>query len=342
LYYVLIEAEKAIRRETLSHRRPVFKGVAPRPEPSNRPAGAVSSEKDAPVPAIVIAALAVLVALASLYLRWRLFFGRAPARAASALCYHKITPRFCLEGTWTTPRRFAGHVDHLLEKGYRFVSEDEFYAALSDPAGDHAKEILLTFDDGYEEIHDVYFECLVPRKIPVLVFVVSGYAGKTNDWDLALGRRPFRHLSWDQVSRMAEAGARFGSHGERHLDLTRVPPETLRREIAGSRAAIAGRAGLEVRSFSYPYGRYDARAKAAVETAGYSGAFSLYPRHANARVDRWALRRSGVYVIDARRNLDWKLADGPFSWFEEMKCRTINSVAVLAPILKRPSPDPGR
>jgi peptidoglycan/xylan/chitin deacetylase (PgdA/CDA1 family) len=258
------------------------------------------------------------------------------------LCYHKITPRFCLEGTWTAPGRFAGHVDHLRGRGYRFVSEDEFYAALSTPERDHSKEILLTFDDGYEEIHDLYFEQLLPRQIPVLVFLVAGYAGKTNDWDLSLGRRPFRHLSWEQASRMAEAGARFGSHGERHLDLTRASPEDREREIAGSRETIASRTGREVKSFSYPYGRYDGRSKEMAERAGYQGAFSLYPRHRNRLVDRYALRRCGVYVIDTRRNLEWKLADGPFAWFEEMKCRTINSVAVLTPILKRPSPDRDR
>lgn len=291
------------------------------------------------MPAIVITGLAVVAGLAALYLYWRVSFGRPPALAPSVLCYHKITPHACLEGTWTTPGRFAGQIDFLRDRGYRFVSEDEFYGALSTPDRDHSKDILLTFDDGYEEIHDVYFEHLLPRKLPVLVFLVAGYAGRPNDWDLSLGRRRFHHLSWEQVSRMAEAGAHFGSHGERHLDLTRVPPAEREREIAGSRRAIAARTGREVKSFSYPYGRYDRRSKILVERAGYQGAFSLYPRHRNACVDRYALRRCGVYVIDTRLNLNWKLANGPFSWFEEMKCRTINSVAVLTPILKRPSPD---
>lgn len=291
------------------------------------------------MPAIVITGLAVLAGLAALYLYWRISFGRPPALSPSVLCYHKITPHVCLEGTWTTPGRFAGQIDFLRDRGYRFVSEDEFYGALSTPDRDHSKDILLTFDDGYEEIHDVYFEHLLPRKLPVLVFLVAGYAGRPNDWDLSLGRRRFRHLSWEQVSRMAEAGAHFGSHGERHLDLTRVPPAEREREIAGSRRAIAARTGREVKSFSYPYGRYDRRSRILVERAGYQGAFSLYPRHRNACVDRYALRRCGVYVIDTRLNLNWKLANGPFSWFEEMKCRTINSVAVLTPILKRPSPD---
>lgn len=291
------------------------------------------------MPAIAIAALALVIALAALYLRWRVSFGRPPALAPSALCYHKITPRFCLEGTWMTPRRFVDQIDFLRDRGYRFLSEDEFYAALSIPSRDHAREILLTFDDGYEEIHDVYLEHLVPRKVPVLVFLVADYAGKTNDWDLSLGRHPFRHLTWEQVSRMAREGASFGSHGGRHLDLTRVTAAVREREIAGSRRSIAARTGRAVRSFSYPYGRYDAQAKAAAARAGYRGAFSLYPRHSNGRIDRYAMRRSGVYVIDTKLSLRWKLENGPFYWFEEMKCRTINSAAVLTPILKRPSPD---
>jgi peptidoglycan/xylan/chitin deacetylase (PgdA/CDA1 family) len=294
------------------------------------------------MPKLVIASFLVVVSLVGLYLRWRILYGVPPAGAPSALCYHKISRRFRLEGTWTTPRRFLDQIDFLRERGYRFITEDEFYAGLSSPSHERAREVLLTFDDGYEEIHDVFLEHLAPRRIPVLVFLVAEYAGRTNDWDLSLGRPPARHLSWNQVARMAREGAAFGSHGARHIDLTRASADAVKSELDGSRRLIADKTGADVKSFSYPFGRYDARVSAAVRRAGYAGAFSLYPRHSNGVIDRYAMRRNGVYVIDTRLTLRWKLEDGPFFWFEEMKCRTINSVAVLTPILKRPSPDPDR
>jgi peptidoglycan/xylan/chitin deacetylase (PgdA/CDA1 family) len=169
----------------------------------------------------------------------------------------------------------------------------------------------------------------------VLVFLVAGYAGRENLWDLSLGRRRFTHLSWGQIVEMSRHGANFGSHGITHADLTGVDPKELENEVAGSRRMIEDRTGQKVRSFSYPFGRYDSLVAGAVEDAGYEGAFSLYPRHANEHIDKYALRRNGVYVIDTNRTLEWKIERGPLFWFEEMKCRAINSVAVLTPLLKK-------
>jgi peptidoglycan/xylan/chitin deacetylase (PgdA/CDA1 family) len=285
---------------------------------------------------------AIIVILLLLYLTWVLRYRYPPEDVPQALCYHKLSERFCLEGTWTSPRRFIGQIDHLAAAGFGFIDESEFLTALDDPSADHSKRLLLTFDDGYEELYEVFLEHLAPRGIPILVFLVVGYIGKENTWDLSMGRRPFRHLSWHQIEEMARKGASFGSHGFAHTDLSSADSEILDREISLSGSTITERVGIPVRSFSYPFGRYTSRVKSAVKAAGYSAAFSLYPRHRNAHIDHFALRRNGVYVIDTPLTVDWKLKRSPFFWFEEMKCRTINNVAALTPLIKRFSSDRGK
>jgi hypothetical protein len=79
----------------------------------------------------------------------------------------------------------------------------------------------------------------------------------------------------------------------------------------------------------------------AVREAGFTTAFSLYPTHSNETVDPFALRRNGVYIIDTPFTIDCKLTRSPLFWFEEMKCRAINQMAVLTPVLKRFSAGPG-
>ena len=291
---------------------------------------------------VVWALLILFFLLLLLYARWRIAYGYPPKDIPPVICYHKLSDRLCLEGTWTTPRRFLDHVDRLRDRGYRFIGEDGFYDRLARPSPDHSRDVLLTFDDGYAEIHDVFTEHLAPRGVPILVFLVTDYVGEENVWDLSWGRRPFRHLTWEEVSRMIQHGAAFGIHGATHADLTRVPPRMLDREVAGSKRLFHERTGRTPRSFSYPFGRYNEEVRGAVERAGYDGAFSLYPRLPNDRVDRFALRRNGVYVIDTNLSIRWKLERTPLSWFEEMKCRAINSVAILTPVLKRVSSDPDR
>ncbi len=284
----------------------------------------------------------VLVALgvpAALHAVWRVRYGYPPRHLPRVLCYHKLSNRFCWEGTWTTPARFAATVDRLRDRGYVFIDESRFLAALDAPDGaDASHEIFLTFDDGYEHLLQTALPILSERGVPFHVFLVSDFAGRANTWDLSLGRPAFRHLDWAQAREMAAQGVTFGSHTAAHEDLTRMPPAALARDLARSKRTIEDALGVPVRTLSYPFGRYTEVVKRAARDAGFLAAFSLYPAHANARVDRYALRRDGVYVIDPVSMIERKLEPNALYGLEEMKCRAINAVARLTPILKpRPS-----
>ncbi|MGD8869122.1 MAG: polysaccharide deacetylase family protein, partial [Gemmatimonadales bacterium] len=143
-----------------------------------------------------------------------------------------------------------------------------------------------------------------------------------------------RHADWEELRELAAAGVTFGSHTATHRDLTRLDDDAVTAELVRSRQVIAEKLDTAVRTMSYPFGRYNAAARAAAQSAGYEAAFSLYPRHRNERIDRWALRRNGVYIIDTPRKVARRLRRHPWFWFEEMKCRAINGVAVLTPLLR--------
>jgi peptidoglycan/xylan/chitin deacetylase (PgdA/CDA1 family) len=272
--------------------------------------------------------------LVILFAVWRSKYRYPPAGSPQALCYHKITPRFALEGTWTTPGRFEAQIRRLLDSGYEFISEDEFLALLSGAGPNVRKKLLLTFDDGYAELADCALPVIEKHRIPALVFLVAAYAGRENTWDLTLGGRRRRHFSWEETRHLVNAGISIGSHGLTHADLTRLSAERCREELVRSRAMIEEELGIRVRTLSYPFGRCDEGVKKLAEEAGYEAAFSLYPSHPNEVVDRYALRRNGVYVIDSPRTVMRKLEPGIFYWFEEMKCRCINAVSVLTPAIK--------
>ncbi len=290
--------------------------------------------------------------LAALYLMWKLKYRHPPAGLPQALCYHKITRKFCFEGTWTTPERFFAQIDFLLERGYRFIDEKMFLTSLDsvvlDSLGtesekkvtnyerpsDGDRRLFLTFDDGYAGIYRHVFPGLQEREIPFHVFIVTDFAGRGNTWDLSLGRRSFRHLSWDEAREMADRGVSFGSHGATHRDLTRLSDTECSKELDRSKSAIEDNLGISVQSFSYPFGRYDGRIKCLIRDAGYRAAFSLYPSQPNEQIDSFALRRNGVYIIDTRGAILRKLERRLLSWFEEMKCRMINGVAVATPLIK--------
>lgn len=264
---------------------------------------------------------------------WRLRYGYPPRTLARVLCFHKISRRFCLEGTWTTPARFAATIDRLLDRGWTFIDEAAFLRSLDETAGDE-KRVFLTFDDGYAHLADTALPALARRGVPFHVFLVTDFTGRENTWDLSLRRPPFRHLDAAQIREMAAAGVTFGSHTASHGDLTRMTPEAVRDDLVRSRHAVTEATGRPARTLCYPFGRCNEAVRTAAAAAGYEAAFSLYPRHRNDRVDRFALRRDAVYIIDPPFAIETKLTPNPLYGIEEMKCRAINAVARLTPLLK--------
>jgi peptidoglycan/xylan/chitin deacetylase (PgdA/CDA1 family) len=282
----------------------------------------------------MILVLTLALGLASLYLVWRVRFGRPLPGMPYVLCFHKISRRFLWEGTWTTPARFFAYIDRLTRRGYRFIDENQYLEAIRAPDAANERLVLLTFDDGYQESLRLVLPGLERRGIPVHVFLPTDYAGSDNRWDLSLGRAPSRHLSWEEAKAMAERGVTFGSHGAGHRDLSRLDDAEVRDELERSRDVLEDRLGRPARTVSYPFGRANPSACSAAAEAGYEAAFSLYPPHANGVFDRFAIGRAAVYIIDPVWSVEMKFGRGAWSWFEEMKCRAINAVAVLTPILK--------
>lgn len=280
-----------------------------------------------------IGALSIAVVGAALYLLWRIRWGRPPARFPSVLAYHKITS-FELGGTWVTPARFAAQIDSLLGAGYRFIDEETFLETLQGGRAGSAREVLLTFDDGYRDVLRHAAPVLRRRGIPALLFLVSDFVGRENEWELCLPGRRSRHLDWDEVRELTGAGFAVGSHTCTHRDLRRLPIEVVRAELRDSRSVIEEHVGSPVRSLSYPFGLTTPPVVREAERAGYRAAFTMYPAGPNRRIEPYELRREGVYVIDTAVSIRIKLGRGTMFWCEDLKGRAINAVAVLTPLLK--------
>lgn len=277
--------------------------------------------------------LTIIILPVAAYLVWRARWGSPIDPFPRVLAYHKVT-RFEFGGTWVPPARFASQLDHLLEAGCTFIGEGAFLETLSGTREGRSREILLTFDDGYRELLEEAVPALESRKIPAHIFIVSRFVGRENRWELPLPGRRCRHLSRDEILDLDGRGFTFGSHTRTHRDLTRLDPDEARGEIAESKRELEDMLGSPVRSLSYPFGRFNARIAREASLAGYEAAFSMYPPGPGARLDAFALRREGVYIVDTLGSLRRKVERGPLFWLEDMKGRAINGVAVLTPIFK--------
>jgi peptidoglycan/xylan/chitin deacetylase (PgdA/CDA1 family) len=229
-----------------------------------------------------------------------------------------VDTRLELGVTRLGPRVFRRQMEALAKAGVRTLGSAELEALVTGDgavAGQgrplsppHASSltsltsIVLTFDDAYAALAQHAFPVLADLGLRALVFVVTDYVGRDNDWDVHYGWRRFRHLSWDDLAYWQERGIEVHSHGVTHARLTWLSDAQAEDELGRSRATLALRLGGAPAGISYPFGALDARVQALAAAAGYSLGFAGPagaggPQQGGA--DRLALRRRPVYAWDA-------------------------------------------
>jgi peptidoglycan/xylan/chitin deacetylase (PgdA/CDA1 family) len=159
----------------------------------------------------------------------------------------------------------------------------------------------LTFDDAYAALAEHAFPVLADLGLTALVFVVTDYPGRDNDWDVHYGWRRFRHLSWDDLAYWQARGIEVHSHGVTHARLTWLSDVQAEDELGRSRAMITRRLGVSPAGIAYPFGAVDARVQALAGAAGYSLGFAGpagHGGHQPGAAGCLALRRRPVYAWD--------------------------------------------
>jgi peptidoglycan/xylan/chitin deacetylase (PgdA/CDA1 family) len=230
------------------------------------------------------------------------------------LCYHKVDARRELGVTRIAPRVFRRQMEALAAAGVRTLGSADLERVLdggplaSPLSPPHLSpltpltSVVLTFDDGYSALAEHAFPVLADLGLKALVFVVTGFVGRDNDWDVHYGWRRFRHLSWDELARWQARGIEVHSHGVTHARLTWVSPVEAAEELGRSREEIARRTGVAPAGVSYPFGAVDRRVATLASDAGYRLGFGGPRGLPGEATDRpLALRRRPVYAWDAFR-----------------------------------------
>jgi peptidoglycan/xylan/chitin deacetylase (PgdA/CDA1 family) len=105
-------------------------------------------------------------------------------------------------------------------------------------------------------------------------------------------------LGWDRLRALAADGVALAPHSRTHPLLTRVGPDQLAQEVAGSLADLERELGSAPPAFAYPSGANDGRVVAALAEAGYRVAFTTArgnePVGGGAGPDWLRLRRVNV------------------------------------------------
>ena len=129
---------------------------------------------------------------------------------------------------------------------------------LKDINKENYKKIIITFDDGYENVSKIALDILDKFNQKATCFIVLNKIDNFNDWDNNSKKiNSSKLMNISQIKEWINMGYEIGSHTLDHIDLTQLNYENKKKQITKSFFKLNENFGIKPVSFSYPYGKYD-------------------------------------------------------------------------------------
>jgi len=163
-------------------------------------------------------------------------------------------------------------MSYLARNAYRCLTLPEAVQYFRKDGRGPARSFVLTFDDGYQDVHSRACPILEKFGFAATIFLVAGRMGFPSNWWGQEGARSGLLLSQAEARDLARRGYILGSHTISHPWLSLLDDQSALEEIRYSRILLQDRLDMQVDLFSYPYSDTDVRIEGLVESAGYTAA----------------------------------------------------------------------
>lgn len=173
--------------------------------------------------------------------------------------YHMITnnPPVDAKIYNVPPAEFSAQLDYLQQNGYTTLTLQDFMRAKHGRFTMPDKPVILTFDDGYENVYTEMLPILEAHDMKAVVYVISNELGKTG------------YLTLEQVQDMQRRGIEIGSHTADHLPLVGLEGDFLLNQVRNSKIYLEWSGLNTIYGFSYPNGAYNTELAELIKREGY-------------------------------------------------------------------------
>jgi len=204
--------------------------------------------------------------------------------------YHKVSESNEWGVTTTTPRQFKAQMLALKHLGFSFSTIRD-----SDKQWD---SILVTFDDGYDNVLENAAPVMDEVGGVATVFAITDYVGKKNSWDYFPEDKQIHHMPWEHLRELHDRGWEIGSHGCSHRRLINMDAQVIEDELRISKSIIEEKIGVEVTTFCPPFNAWNSDLLHMIEEAGYNRVAISYPLNGLPTWSGQFIPRLGVYLHD--------------------------------------------
>jgi peptidoglycan/xylan/chitin deacetylase (PgdA/CDA1 family) len=178
--------------------------------------------------------------------------------------------------------QFDLQMGYLVSSGYSLISAQQLVDALTNKTGLPPKSIVVTFDDGYNDIYSYAYPVLQKYHIVGNLGVITGLVGGAD------------YVSWGQVEEMSRSGLmQMVNHTWSHYSVTQSADKA-RYEVSTAKQQLQDHTGQNINTFVYPYGAVNSSAIAVLQQEGVTGAFSEIGGHWQCDSFIMALHRTRI------------------------------------------------
>ncbi len=232
------------------------------------------------------------------------------------LVYHKVSESNEWGVTTTTPRQFKAQMLALKHLGFSFSTIRD-----SDKQRD---SILVTFDDGYDNVLENAAPVMDEVGGVATVFAITDYVGKKNSWDYFPEDKQIHHMPWEHLRELHDRGWEIGSHGCSHRRLINMDAQVIEDELRISKSIIEEKIGVEVTTFCPPFNAWNSDLLHMIEEAGYNRVAISYPLNGLPTWSGQFIPRLGVYLHDLMPLFLAKLKLSPLTPLAVLQQQLIN------------------
>jgi peptidoglycan/xylan/chitin deacetylase (PgdA/CDA1 family) len=167
-------------------------------------------------------------------------------------------------GLTTSPELFEQHLKLFQDNGIVAISLKDLQYALALGWPLPERRVIITMDDGYDDIYQYAFPLLQKYGVHATLFIPTQFIDDGQPG----------YMTWPQIEEMSRAGNDIEPHTKDHVDLRHRSRDYLIYEILGSKQTIEAHTGQVARFFAYPAGAYDDNAIAMLKEMNFWSAVS--------------------------------------------------------------------
>ncbi len=141
-----------------------------------------------------------------------------------------------------TTTDFDAQLTWLQQQGYTSITQTELFDALYYGKALPKHPVILSFDDGYEDVYTDALPTLLVHHFRGVFYIITGMIGG-------------RYMTWPQVRTLAQDGMQVASHTIHHVNVGEPPYGTsTQKELLQSKATLEAQIGQQIQFFCYPSG----------------------------------------------------------------------------------------